>query len=85
MITTTIIWPQDGETEYPTEEQRLTLSEMAVTLTSSSDYTPPVTSALDPSGSLVVTRKWPTREVAQDWVDYVLANFNVSSAVIDPE
>jgi hypothetical protein len=85
MITTTVIWPQDGETENPTEEQRETLRTMASTLASSLDYISPVTSALDPLGSLVVTRQWPTREVAQAWVDHILANYDVVSAVIDPE
>jgi hypothetical protein len=83
MITTTVIWPQDGGIENPTEEQRTALSNMALTL--SPDFNGSLVSAADPTGAIIATRTWPTHEIAQAWVDYVLANFNVSSAVINPE
>jgi predicted solute-binding protein len=84
MITTTVIWPQDGQTRNPTLEQVIELSTMATTL--SSETSEALTSILDTSGnSVIATRQWPNLETAQAWVDYVLANFNASSAVIDPE
>ena len=34
----------------------------------------------------IVVRTWIDESAAQDWVDYILANFNVASAVIiNPE
>jgi hypothetical protein len=84
MITTTVIWPYGLA---PDEEQRTALNTMASTLAPDFDssliFAPDA--GPDSGGSIIVNRKWPTREIAQSWVDYVLANFDVSSAVVDPE
>jgi hypothetical protein len=81
MITTTVIWSQEGQDVNPTEEQRIALSAMAKSL---SGFDNPLVTA-NPSGSMITTREWPTTEIAQAWVDYVLANYNGVSAVINPE
>jgi hypothetical protein len=81
MITTTVIWTQEGQDVNPTEEQRIALSAMARSL---SGVDNPLITA-DPEGSTVTTREWPTIEIAQAWVDYVLANHVGVSAVINPE
>jgi hypothetical protein len=83
MITTTVVWPQDGQNINPTEEQRATLNAMAATL--SPDTHEQITTTYSAGSEVFATRAWPTTEIAQAWVDYVLANFNVSSAVINPE
>jgi hypothetical protein len=81
MTTTTVIWTQEGQDENPTAEQRIALSAMAMSLSGVDN--PLIT--VDPSGSKIATREWPTTEIAQAWVDYVLANYVGVSAVIDPE
>lgn len=84
MITTTVSWPQTEETENPTAEQRAMLDAMAATL--SPDTHTLITKSIQTiDGETVATRSWPTVEIAQAWVDYVLANFNASSAVVNPE
>ena len=83
MITTTVVWPQDGQNRNPSDEQRATLSAMAATL--SPDTHDQITTTFSSGTEVFATRAWPTTEIAQAWVDYVLANFDVTSAVIDPE
>ena len=84
MITTTVVWPQDDQTENPTPEQRIMLAQMATTLVP--EVPEEFVSYPDPTGNaFIAVRHWPNLEIAQAWVDYVLANFNASSAVIDPE
>jgi len=84
MITTTVVWPQDGLELNPSEEQRAMLDAMAQSLCPDMDAQ--LSTVSDDSGnSIIATRQWPTVEIAQAWVDYVLANFNASSAVVNPE
>jgi hypothetical protein len=84
MITTTVVWPQDGEIANPTEEERAVLDAMAETL-SPDTHTLLTKSMYNIDSGIVATRSWPSTEIAQAWVDYVLANFDVTSAVINPE
>jgi len=79
MIITTIIWPQDGVTKNPTAEQGAALNAFATTL----DCVDQEISATDTE--IVAVRYWNTQENAQAWIDYILANYHVTSAVIDPD
>jgi hypothetical protein len=79
MITTTVIWPQDGVTKNPTADQGAALTAFATTLgcIEHEIHSTPT--------EFIGERAWPTQEKAQAWIDYILANYNVTSAVIDPE
>jgi hypothetical protein len=81
MATTTTIWAQNSETQIPTEEQRIALNTMATSLSGGNN----LLINYDPSGAKIATREWPTTEIAQVWTDYILANYDVVSSVIDPE
>jgi hypothetical protein len=78
-ITTTVIWPQDGITKNPTAEQGAALTEFANTL----DCVNQEISVTNTE--IVVVRYWNTQENAQAWIDYILSNYHVTSAVIDPD
>jgi hypothetical protein len=72
MITTTTIWPKDGITLNPTPEQVIALREMADTLCGGNATSE--LSIVDQGNSVSATRTWPTLEVANAWVEYLLAN-----------
>lgn len=80
MITTTVIWPQDGITRNPTPEQGIALASHADTLCG--DALAEITT-VEEGDTIISTRTWPTTESANAWVEYVLSNYNVTSAVIN--
>ncbi len=83
MVTTKTIWPQDAG-ENPNDEQRAALSAMAATL--APEQPDNLNSGLNPDGSLVIGyREWPTQEAAEQWIAYILANYNVISCAIEPQ
>jgi hypothetical protein len=82
MITTTVVWPQTNNESNPGADTSAALNAIANTL---SPGTPSeLTSVLSSDGlELVAMRTWPSQDIAQQWVDYVLANYNVTSAVVN--
>lgn len=82
ITTTTVVWPQTGTEPNPTDAQRNDLVNMAQTI-SPTFPSDPVSFMSDDGLVLTVTRSWPDQESAQAWVDYILANYNVTSATIN--
>jgi len=81
MITTTVTWPQDGITRTPTPEQ-IIAGTIVVEQLCGEDGKSEVTVVNQPD-VVTITRTWPTLEAANAWVEYQLANYNVSSAVVN--
>ena len=81
MITTTVTWPQDRITRTPT------LGQIANGLTKVEELCggPNISEvSVDNQPDVVtITRTWPTLEAANAWVEYQLANNNVTSAVVN--
>ena len=84
MITTTVVWPQnDSGIANPNPEEGLALAAYANLLLDGG--VAELNSAISDDGmSTISTRSWPTVEKANEWVAYVLANYNVTSAVVNP-
>jgi hypothetical protein len=85
MITTTVVWPQnDSSVANPTPQEGAALALFASTLLDGAESQ--LNSTVKEDGSETTsTRSWPTLEKANQWVEYVLANYNVTSAVVNPE
>jgi len=81
MITTTVIWPQDGVTRTPTPEQIATGLIKVEELCGGPNISE--VTAIDQPDVVIITRTWPTLEAANAWVEYQLANNNVTSAVVN--
>lgn len=83
MFTTQTIWPQNNG-QNPTNQEISALASMAATL--SPDNPDNLNSALNNDGTLVIAyRSWPTQEIAQQWIDYMIANYNINSCTIYTE
>ncbi len=85
MITTTVVWPQnDLNAANPTPQEGAALAAFASTLLDGAES--PLTSTVNDDGTETTSvRSWPTLEKANQWVEYVLANYNVTSAIVNPE
>lgn len=82
MITTTVIWPQTDGVRNPSVETGAMLDQRAAEL--SPGYNPERSTVLSTDGTEFVSiRSWPSEELAQAWVDYILANHPVTSAVVN--
>lgn len=82
MITTIVVWPQSGAELNPSPSQREECDAYALTLEDGQPET--LTSVLSEDGtSLTVTRSWAAQSAAQSWVDWILATYNVTSAVVN--
>jgi hypothetical protein len=86
MITTTIVWPEKGRdgftVMFPSEEEQQLLYSKVEELAPGFD-TDLILESEGPNGRAI--RTWPTQETAQSFVDYVLANFTVVSAVVNSD
>ncbi len=80
MIITKVIWPKHSGAEV--HRQQL-LPDMAKTI--SPDFESRLTVMLDSDNNLASIRTWPSEEVAQSWIDYIVANFEVVDATISQE
>lgn len=85
MITTTVVWPQtDSQLANPNPQEGVALAAYASELLDGAESQ--LTSTVNDDGSATTsTRSWPTLEKANQWIEYVLANYNVTSAVVNPE
>ena len=87
MITTTIVWPEKVRDGFlvglPSEEERQLLDSKAEELAPGFDTNQTYFREEGTPG--IGTRTWPTQEIAQSYVDYVLANFTVTSAVVNSD
>jgi hypothetical protein len=87
MITTTILWPEKMRDGFlvglPSEEERQLLDSKAEDLAPEFDTDQTYLREEGLPGTGI--RKWPTQEIAQAYVDYVVANFDVVSATVDIE
>ena len=80
MITTTVIWTADSVSQSDSQQ----LADMASTIWPDGTSVLPKESANE-GYQLVAPRTWPDIATAQRWIDYVSANFEIISAVVNPE
>jgi hypothetical protein len=82
MITTTVIWSLDNDEFGPSGAQRNELDSYAESL---SPDIPSIRSSLESldGTELIVTRSWPTHELAQAWVDHIMKTYDPISAVVN--
>ena len=84
MITTTVVWPQTDGIVNPDPSESQLMLEFRSTLLTREDAENQLSNIEDTGTEKIAVRTWPSQETAQQWVDFVLENCNVTSAVINP-
>jgi hypothetical protein len=84
MITTTVVWPYTGEIENPSLVESAAMLEFRSLLLTPEGANTQVSTINDTGTEKIAVRTWPSQETAQQWIDFVTTNFNVTSAVINP-
>ena len=80
MITTKIIWTKGRDGAIQRQELL-----PVVAKTMAPDFESELLVLIDSDNNLASIRTWPSEEVAQAWIDYVVANFEVINATISHE
>jgi hypothetical protein len=81
---TTVVWPNLGEIENPGQEESTAMYEFRSGLLTPEGANNQVSTIDDTGTEKIAVRHWPSQEMAQQWIDFVTTNFNVTSAVINP-
>jgi hypothetical protein len=83
MITTTVVWPQMDGIENPSEEESVAMFAFRATLLTREDAANQLNTIEDTGTEKIAVRTWPSQETAQQWVDFLLEKYNVTSALVN--
>ena len=86
MFTTTVVHPYSNEIEKLekfNQEKITALHEFRAGLLTSEEAATQQVEYDHSNNQKTIVRYWPSQEIAQQYVDYIISNFDVTSAVVN--